>query len=503
VQDGDNQMSNIRLTYSGLVSFLILLVSMFTGLAFTLIVTRRLDQTHFAMWSLIGGIVVYSMIFSPISNYWLSRHIARGEGESITGIASAIIFSIGAIGVYLVAALFLSNSEDVDFQILFFAVMLVPLTYIVSTFTTITSSYKPQGTSYGMLIFEITKIPIGFLLVYVTDLGVIGAITTAITSTIIQLVFYVIYTREKLRQSFHYGVFKNWLKLSWLPVFAGLHDRIINLDSTIFTLITGSVVGIAYIGIAKSMANLVSHTNSISVGLASKLIATQNIQHTELMVDRTLLFAIPMLGFVITFAKPGLWILNPIYVDGIFVVYLWSLTHFIWVIQGIFKGTLESLEKMDIGFKAKTKDYLKSRLFTVRLVYAIGYSFYIGSLILIFIISADFGFNTLEIVFWWGMVSVIVNIAILITFMIMTVRHISFKFQINKMLKYTTLTVISCLITHFLLSQYLEYEKSIFDFGPNLIPYMFLFIGLYFGLIMVWDKESRNLFQQILQELKK
>ncbi|MEM4249716.1 MAG: hypothetical protein QW395_05465, partial [Candidatus Nitrosotenuis sp.] len=124
-------MSNIRLTYSGLISLLLTIVSLFTGLIFTLIVTRRLDQAHFAMWSLIGSIIAYAMIFSPISNYWLTRHVARGEKESVTGIISAVIFSIAAIGVYLIATLILSNSSDADYRILLFAVLLVPLTYIV------------------------------------------------------------------------------------------------------------------------------------------------------------------------------------------------------------------------------------------------------------------------------------------------------------------------------------------------------------------------------------
>ena len=496
-------MSNIRLTYSGLLSFLLTIVSIFTGLVFVMIVTRRLDQTHFAMWSLIGGIIAYSMSFSSISNYWLARHIARGEKESVTGIFSAIILSIAAIGVYFIATLILSNSSDVDFKILLFAVLLVPLSYIVRAFSTITSSYKPQGVSYSALVFEITKIPIGFILVYILDLGIIGAITTAAISHLAQLLFYVVYSKERLNEQFHYGVFKSWLKLSWLPVFAALHDRIINLDSTIYTMISGSVTGVAFIGIAKTIGNLVSNTSSISVGLAPKLLATPDIQHAELMMNRILLFAIPALGFTITFAKPSLWVLNPIYVDAVNIVYLWSISHFTWVIYGIFTSTLESLERVDIGFKAKTKEYLKSRLFTVRLVFVVGYSAYIVILTLVFMVLSKFESDTLETIFWWGVIYAVSNISILIVFSIMTARQISFKFPVRKTMKYTIVTLFSCSITYFLISKYLEYEESILEFGPNLIPYMLLFGGLYFGLVMLWDNDSRKLFQQIFQELKK
>ena len=55
-------MSNIRLTYSGLISFSLLLVSIITGLIFTVIVTRRLEPSDFGLWSLIGGIIAYFAI---------------------------------------------------------------------------------------------------------------------------------------------------------------------------------------------------------------------------------------------------------------------------------------------------------------------------------------------------------------------------------------------------------------------------------------------------------
>ena len=60
-------MSSIRVTYSGLITFVLMLVSIVTGLIFTLIVTRRLDQIEFGLWSLIGGIIAYSLIFGLIT----------------------------------------------------------------------------------------------------------------------------------------------------------------------------------------------------------------------------------------------------------------------------------------------------------------------------------------------------------------------------------------------------------------------------------------------------
>jgi hypothetical protein len=298
-------LSNIRVSYSGLISFLTLMISIFTGLIFTVIVTRQLEQVEFALWSLIGGIVVYSMILTPVSKYWVSRHIARGEEEAVTGIFGMVILSIGGIAVYLVAIFFISGTSDSDFEILLFAVFLIPFAYITNSFTAISGSYKPQGNAYAMLTFESTKIPVGFLLVYVFDMGVVGAISTSYLANSTMLIFYFLYLRTKLKQSFHGYTFKKWIRLSWIPVITGLKDRLMHLDTTLFAVISGSVIGISYIGIARVMSNLISNASSISVGLTPKLLATQKVQHIESMLDRTLLFAIPLLGFVIIFAKPG------------------------------------------------------------------------------------------------------------------------------------------------------------------------------------------------------
>jgi len=63
-------LSGIRVTYSGLIAFVIGLVSVFTGLAFVLIVTRRLSPEEFGTWALLGTIIGYLLISERIISYW-------------------------------------------------------------------------------------------------------------------------------------------------------------------------------------------------------------------------------------------------------------------------------------------------------------------------------------------------------------------------------------------------------------------------------------------------
>ena len=74
-------MSNIRATYSGLISFSIGLLSILTGLIFSLIITRTLDSQEYGTWSLILRILVYAVVIEPVISYWITRETARSESD--------------------------------------------------------------------------------------------------------------------------------------------------------------------------------------------------------------------------------------------------------------------------------------------------------------------------------------------------------------------------------------------------------------------------------------
>jgi len=59
-------MSSIRVTYTGLISFIISISTVVTGLIFVIIVTRQLTQEEFGTFNLISGLVTYVYVFRPM-----------------------------------------------------------------------------------------------------------------------------------------------------------------------------------------------------------------------------------------------------------------------------------------------------------------------------------------------------------------------------------------------------------------------------------------------------
>ena len=105
-------MSNIRVTYSGLISFAITLVTVFTGLGFMIIVTRILSTQEYGTLGLINSLLVYGVIFVAIPGFWLLRETARELKSEKTGVASSVIWSAIGILVYLLVVIILIPQTD-------------------------------------------------------------------------------------------------------------------------------------------------------------------------------------------------------------------------------------------------------------------------------------------------------------------------------------------------------------------------------------------------------
>ena len=195
-------MSGIRVTYSGLISFVISLTTIITGLFFTLILTRELSVNEYGLWALIGTLTTYVYTIYPTISYWTTREIARGEESAKTAFNSIGLLSSVAVVVYLLISYYFSLNSEIDYFILVFAALLIPSEFFNQILKAINRGYKPQMEEYGVLIFEIIKVPIAFLTIYVMELGVVGIIIAVFGANLASIIFLTIKTRKKLRGQF-------------------------------------------------------------------------------------------------------------------------------------------------------------------------------------------------------------------------------------------------------------------------------------------------------------
>ena len=496
-------MSGIRVTYSGLISFAVSLVSVITGIIFTLIVTRQLSQDEFGTWGLIGGMTGYVLIFGPIITYWLTRETARGEKSGKTGFITNGLFGVGAVLIYLIIATLFGSQVQVDQAILLFAAITIPIEYLRSSLQSIALGYKPHVRSYGLLAFELAKIPLGFTLIYFLDMGLIGAILTVALASSAETILLLIKTRDQLKAKFNTLYLKKWSKLFWIPTYPKISNRILNLDIVVFSIITGTVSGLAFWTAANAISKIVAHSGQISIPLYGKLLESGKKEYLQENLVRSLYFSIPLVAISITYAKPALFALNPIYEAASMIVIIMSLVVFLRTLDGIFDSALTGIEKVDLKEDATFKDYIKSKLFYIPTIRLIHRSTYLGSVIILLSILAIFSFSDIDMVTYWALIALITQIPFSLYFYLLAKRN--FDLQIDKIvvLKYLVVAIIMFGIAYWLMEEFLIYKQSIFEFIPEFIPFMIIGIGGYLGLTYLIEPKIRILFKSIIKELTK
>jgi len=496
-------MTDIRVTYSGLVAFSISLVSVITGLIFTLIVTRRLSIEEFGLWTLLGSLISYVIIYEPIISFWVSRQIARGVEVGKTAFTTSGFFALPSFLIYIAMIFFVSGSTDTDFQPLLLASILVPLTFISNTLTGINLGHKPQAISYGLLFFEIFKIPVALVFVYFLELGIYGAIIAVIIAFMVKLIIQIHFAKPKLSGIFDINQLRYWIKLSWLPMYGKIPAFIWTLDVLIYSTIIGSVTSLAYYGAAAAVGALVAHAGMISQGLYPKLLSGGKTKFFEENFSKLLYFLIPLLCITIFFSKAGLFVLNPIYEGAFLIVIVFSIRAAFYIIMGTFNKTLQGLEKVDESKITKFSLLIKSKLFLVPTLNLIHYSSYVIGLAIMLLIFVPQGFSELDLILWWVLISLIIQIPFTIITGIIVYKKIHFRFPKLIFTKYLIGALVMTLVFVLTNESILVYDISIFIFLPRLILEVIICGVTYLGVTWLLDKKIRLLFKSILLEFTK
>lgn len=495
-------MSGIKVTFSGLISFVISLAVVLLGLIFTTIVTRSVNMHEYGTWGLISGLFGYAIVIEPLISYWATREIARGVESGKTAILSSGVLSMGGTTVYILIAYLVSYQTNVNQSILFFAAILIPLMFLNKTLVGINLGWKPQVISYGALFSGLIQIPTALIFVYFLHMGVLGIILTSVVGGISSIITLTISARHKLKGGIKKELLRKWLKLFWLPLYPGLTSMIFSLDVVIFSIITKSVEGLAIWAVARAVSNLVSQSNQISIAVYPKLLSGDKGEYVRENLTHTFYFAIPLMALSITFAKPVLFTLNPIYEDAFPIVIFTTIFIFLTTLTGIFMSLLWAAEKVDLNNKSTFRDYVKSKLFFLPTLGLIQYGVYVSLLVIGLLILKPLANSEFQLVTYWSIIAVISHLPLTLYLYMLVRRNFTLKLNLGSISKYLLVSMGVFSITYLLTNQFLQYKNNIFEFIPNLLPFMGLAIGGYVFFTYLTDSGTRKLLNTILSGIK-
>jgi len=499
----DTKLSEIRVGYSGLISFATGIMMVFSGLVFTLILTRNLSPEQYGTWNLILGLIIYGLILEPTISYWATRETARNIQSQKTSVFFGGIFSLIGIVTYVIISYFVGEQPHVDQNILFFGVILIPLMFVSRILNAINIGWKPQITSYAAFGIEITKVIMGLILIYFLDFGVIGAILTLSFAQIISIIIQIIYVRKKIRNKIKLSFLKKWLKLSWITFYPTINSVLARSDVIVFIIISESMIGLALFSASFVISSLTTNSMSISSTAYSKLLEGGKQNYLQGNFTRLFYFGLPLAAISISFAKPGLFTLNPIYEIAFLIVIILTVKMFFRSMNLTFNTYLLGIENVDKNNKSTTKDFIKSDLFklpTIRITYQITY--YVFLIVGLIILKQQIH-EPIILVTYWAVVSLISDIPFTIHLYFIIRKKINLKFELKPILKYFLISSIAFSFVYLITEEFLVYSEDIFVFVPNLAVFVIIGIGIYIIVTYIVDSKTRELVKGIIKEIRK
>jgi len=495
-------LSGIRVTYTGLISLIGGIISIFTGIIFTLIITRSVTAEEYGTWGLILGLVTYVMLIGPIVSYWSTRDTARNIQSGKTAIWSSMLLSIGAISVYIPISYLMSNYTNVENNVLLFAAILIPTMFINGILVAINLGWKPHAISYGTLAYGISSIPLALFLIYYLNFGVTGIIISVFLANIVSIIILFYYAKEKIVNRFNKAFLKKWLKFSWIPIYPGIAVLVAGFDISIFTIITGSVIGLAFWTAAMVFPAMISHTGLISRAIYAKLLEEKTKEFMSENLTLVFYFGIILISLVITFARPGLYALNPIYEIAFPVAIIMSFEVFLSVFTNIFLLSLAGIERVDKFENSTFKDYLKSKLFFPQTIRLIQTSIYVLILTVGLLILVGFGSSNQELLLFWASIALITQIPLVCVLYYLVQKNIMIKLEISRIAKFVLIAIGVFGLTYVLTTQFLVYSPDIASFIPNVLMFASFGVGLYIIITYLIDNKIRNLVHAVIYEIK-
>jgi len=494
-------MSNVRVTYSGLISLLMSSLRIVTGFGFTFILARLLLPDELGTWKLILGLTSSMIFMNAMSSFWSTRDIARGIDSGKTALSLTGGFSMVSIIIFLIAVL-VTNDETNASDEIFYGIILIPFLFFYNLLFAITYGYKPHLINVGQVLYGVTIVIVAVVLVYFLEMGLLGIIISAAVAYLSAICLFINATNGVIKNKINFKYLKKWFKNSWVTLYHKFNEFIFTFDALIFALISGSVIGLAFMTVASGIGVLVGTASSMSVATYSKLLSSDNFGYLQDNMTRVLYFAFPMLAIVILFAKEGLFVFNPIYVAVYPAVAFFALRTFFHMFGKIFSDWIVASEKVDINYDSSVKDYLKSQLFHIPTVRTIRNGSYIISLALMLVLFATDS-SDVDLIIFWSVLMVCVEVPFTVYFYFKVKRKYNVGIEWIRICKYGLTSIVSIGFSYYLASIYLVYENSLFIFVPSLLLFVITGAIAYFGITYLIDTKTRELTKSIIKELRK
>ncbi len=490
--------NQIRVRYSGFIIFAAQIFSLFTGLFFTLLLTRNMSNAQFGLWSFIFYLVGLFTLVNGLFPFWVTRFAARGQKGAIKTATSAnLIVGLVATLIYLPLVIPITNAFNVShLYILVYALASIQIfnTFMIAVFEGSFQAIRPQVKGYGLIIEEITKVVLAFVLIVILKQLFIGAMVSLLAGASVQAMFYAWLLNGEFKEKINWGILKEWLKGSPAYVYNAVGNYLSSFLLYFLVLFASGQVGQTALGdyqAAVTFSTVIGYASSLVFALYPKMLAIECPQDVSNSFKTTIMLGLPMATAALTIPRSLLIILKGSYATASQVLMLLAINALVLLVSGFYTQCLMGSETFDIEGKISVKQLVKSKIFKVFTLPYIQAAIALPSayIVLTRIIPADPVQAALAIV----AINIAVNVITFAGIYVFMHKSVSLPVAWKSIGKY----VFGALINGAVLLVLPQTSTLTLTFGKLLIG-----LAAYIAVLYAIDADARSLFADIWDEVK-
>ncbi|MEM3726291.1 MAG: hypothetical protein QXK98_05450 [Candidatus Bathyarchaeia archaeon] len=489
--------NEIRVHYSGLVIFVTKMLSIATGMIFTILLTREditgISKGQFGVWSNVSDLTGYFTLFAPAIPFWVMRFVARERrGAAKTGFLANLVLAVVSVTFYILLVPLIAPALNVSAYINLYLLASANMVnvYMLSVLEACLQAKKPQAVGYGLLLEELCKIFSAYLFMVVLRQQLLGAMAALVIAIAVQIAYYIKLVSPEFKQEVQWSYVKEWLKGSTANVYNLIGN---NIAAFIFILlfVYGGQTARGNYQAAAVIANIIIYSTFLSYALYPKLLTSNSLEDVTASLRMVLMFAVPMTAGVLAMPESFLTILDESYREATPILIILAVDALIATLGSFYTSVVFGVEKLDEKAQISLRQLVRSNIFKV---FTLPYIHSAITLPTTFYVLSNFALNqSVQAGIYVAVINMVARLLMFSILYLIVRKTVSVAIPWTNIAKYILASIImGCILF------VIPHPRTI----SSTLGYTVSGGIIYLTLLMIMDKEARILFKAVWHEIK-
>ena len=490
-------VSKVKLRLSGGLAFAANILSYLTGFIFSILITRRLTEEEFGVWALIGSLINYGLVPFYLVSPWISRDAARGK--RVLGPALVLFLSlmpVSLITYFVIASQYAITIRYDPTIIILGIIVLIP--YIFLTLgNAIQSGYAPQNLGLAKIIFEISKIILGFCMVIALNMKLVGALITLSIAYFLQASMLMYCSKPLFEKDIGKDLIIKWVKGASVSTVQVITNVIAATDIILMAWIIGHAEIAGYWQAAITASALVFYSSSLMSGLGPRLISGGTQRDLDKAFDFTMMFMIPLLFGFFLLSRDILWVLRPTY-SLVWVASCILAVGGVMITLGEFGFTaVYGTDKFDLEDSLSVGHYLKSRVFLLNKLELVLKSAYITCLATMLVATKSLSLGIAELTILIASINLMIAILKSVIGLKLMKKYTSLRLSGGNIAHYLITSTIMAIFVYILRMSIGELPSRAIEAAAYLLPLIISGAVIYGAVLYAINRDFRSFLGEV------